>query len=237
MRPLALIALVLVLGSVAVPSAEARKATPVARRQIDTLIDRFVKDVVQRKNLAEGWMLAGPYLRGGTTRSAWLSGKGVTVEAFPAIGTDFRHAWTGSFLSPTRAELTVTLRSRGRNAQLLESQTVVVKEHGHWLVDTFYPAGIIRLGRGHAGSCGKPSCSISGPNDFGPQGAGGGQEGLPSHDAAHWLWIVLGSLGGFLAATGGGLLLRVRLRDRRARLAYQASRLGSSQDRGLVDSR
>jgi hypothetical protein len=227
MRPLALIALVLLLGGVAIPAAEARPASPAARRQIDTLIDRFVKDVVLRRNLTEGWRLAGPDLRGGTTRAAWLSGKGVTVEAFPAVGDDFRHAWAGTFVSPTRAELTVTLRSRGRNAQLIEAQTVVVEEHGRWVVDIFYPAGIFRLGHGHNGSCGKASCAVSGPNDFGPQGAGGGQEGVPSHDAARWLWIVLGSLGGLVAFGAAGLLVRVRMRDRRARLAYEASRLRS----------
>jgi hypothetical protein len=68
---------------------------------------------------------------------------------------------------------------------------------------------------------------VSGPNDFGPQGAGGGQEGVPSHDAARWLWIVLGSLGGLVAFGAAGLLVRVRMRDRRARLAYEASRLRS----------
>jgi hypothetical protein len=227
MRPLALIALVLLLGGVAIPAAEARPASPAARRQIGTLIDRFVKDVVLRRNLAEGWRLAGPDLRGGTTRAAWMSGKGVTVEAFRAVGNDFRHAWAGTFVSPTRAELSVTLRSRGRNAQLIEAQTVVVKEHGRWVVDIFYPAGIFRLGHGHNGSCGKASCAVSGPNDFGPQGAGGGQEGVPSRDAARWLWIVLGSLGGLIAAAAAGLVLRVRMRDRRARLAYEASRLRS----------
>lgn len=229
MRPLALIALVLLLGSVAaVPTAEARTASPAARRQIGLVIDRFVKDVVLRRNLADGWTLAGPDLRGGTTRAAWLRGSGVTVEAFPAVGHDFRHAWDGKLVSPTRAELTVTLRSRGKNAQIVEAQTVLVKRHGRWLVDIFYPAGVIRLGPGHNGSCGTPSCAISGPNDFAPQAGGGAQEGVPAADAAHWLWIVLGSLGGVVGATAVGLLLLVRLRDRRARLSYEASRFRSS---------
>jgi hypothetical protein len=227
MRRLALIVVVL-LSCVAVPSAEAG-ASSSAHRQIGEVIDRFVKDVVLRRNLVEGWALAGPDLRGGTTRSAWMSGKGVTVEAFPAIGNDFRHAWTGSFVSPTRAELTVTLHSTGRDAEVIEAQAVVVKRRGRWLVDIFYPAGIIRLGRSHNGSCGRAGCAISGPNDFGPQSAAGGQEGVPARTAAHWLWIVLGSLGGFLAAGLAGLALYVRLRDRRARLAYEASRFRSSR--------
>src|SRR5262249_10845031 len=161
---------------------------------------RFVKDVVLRRNLVEGWALAGPNLRGGTTRSAWLSGQGVTALAFPAVGNDFRHAWDGHLVSPTRAELTVTLRSRGKNAQLIEAEPVAVQRRGRWVVAIFYPAGIIRLGHGHNGSCGNASCAISGPNDFGPQSAGGGQEGVPARTAAHWLWIVLGTVGGLLAA-------------------------------------
>jgi hypothetical protein len=226
MRRLVLILFVLV-SAIAVPSAQARMTAP-TRRQIGVVIDRFVKDVVLRRNLTEGWTLAGPDLRGGTTRAAWLRGKGVTVEAFPAIGNDFRHAWDGKLVSPTRAELTVTLRSRGKNAQIVEAQTVLVKRNGRWLVDIFYPAGVIRLGRGHNGSCGTPSCAISGPNDFAPQAGSGAQEGVPAADAAHWLWIVLGSLAGFIGATAVALLLRVRLRDRRARLAYEASRFRSS---------
>jgi hypothetical protein len=226
MRRLALIGVIL-LSIVAVPSAEARMSPP-THRQIGEVIDRFVKDVVLRRNLPEGWALSGPDMRGGTTRAAWMSGKGVTVEAFPAIGNDFRHAWDGKLVSPTRAELTVTLRSRGRNAEVLEEQTVLVKRHGRWIVDVFYPAGIIRLGHGHNGSCGNSSCAISGPNDFAPRSAGGGQEGVPAPDAAHWLWIVLGSIGGLIAFVIASLLLYVRLRDRRARQAYEASRLTSS---------
>jgi hypothetical protein len=225
MRRLALVAIVL-LSSIAVPAAEARTASP-ARRQIGELVDRFVKDVVLRRNLAQGWTLAGPELRGGTTRDAWISGSGVTVEAFPAVGNDFRHAWTGSFLSPTRAELTVTLHSRGKDAQVVEAQAVVLERHGRWVVDTFYPAGIFRLGRGHSGSCGSAGCAVSGPNDFAPQAAAGASTGLPSRDAARWLWIVLGSVGGLVAAAGAGVVLYVRVRDRRARLAYEASRLRS----------
>src|SRR5262249_21535145 len=108
MRRVALILIAAGLfGSVVIPSAEARLSPPV-RRRISRLVNRFVKDVVLRRNLVEGWALAGPNLRGGTTRSAWLSGQGVTALAFPAVGNDFRHAWDGHLVSPTRAELTVT---------------------------------------------------------------------------------------------------------------------------------
>ena len=219
---LGLVALCVLLA--ASPALSAPRMSAAERQEFGRLVDRFVKDVVLRRNLVDGWTIAGPDLRGGTTRRAWVAGRGVTVAAFPAIGRDFSHAWTGKLVSPTEAELTVTLHSRGRNAEVTGNQVTLRKLHGRWVVDIFYPSGIIRIGKGHSGSCGSPHCSVSGSNDFGP-GSSSPSEGVSPASQARWLWIVLGSIFGLVLALGLGLFLRIRRRDRRARLSYEASRL------------
>ena len=54
----------------AAPAQAAPRMTPVTRAAIGSVVDRFVKDAVRRENLAAAWTIAGPDLRGGTTRRA-----------------------------------------------------------------------------------------------------------------------------------------------------------------------
>jgi hypothetical protein len=235
MKRLALLSASLLLF--AAPASAAHPMPTATHHEIDTLIDTFVKAVVLRpspryirshpsssaaRSLAAAWALAGPDLRGGTTREAWDRGTGVTVEQFPAIGSDFRHAWDGNLVSHYKAELTVNLRSAGKNAEVVAMPTVLLRENGRWVVDTMYTAGIFRLTPGHRGSCAKTSCAVTGVNDFGPAPSGGAL-GLPPPGRADWLWGVLGGLGGLIVLTLGSLLFYTRIRDRRARQAYEAN--------------
>lgn len=195
---------------------------PATHRAISKLIDSFVKDVVLRRNLAAGWALVGPDMRFGTTRKAWVRGTGVTAQEFPAVGKDFGNAWDLQTLdSPGHAQLTVNLRSAGRNAEVIAAPTVVLKEHGRWVVDIYYEAGIFRTGAGHKGSCAKSSCAVTGVNDFGP-GSASSFFDLQRHKSL-WLWVGIGGVGGVLAATLASLMLYTRLRDRRAMRAYEAA--------------
>jgi hypothetical protein len=221
MRRIALLSASLLLLVAAPAPASAASMPASTHRAISKLIDSFVKDVILRRNLAAGWALVGPDMRGGTTRKAWDRGTGVTAQAFPAEGTDFSNSWDGKLDSPGKAEITVNLRSAGKNAEVIAAPTVVLKEHGRWVVDIFYIAGIFRTGSGHKGSCAHANCAVTGINDFGP-GSSAPAFGLLPRDRALWFWVALGGVGGVLFATLGSLLLYTRLRDRRALQAYEA---------------
>jgi len=230
LRLFALAALALAVALSATTGASAApRMSPSDRAAISTLIDRFVKDVVLRRNLAEGWDLAGPDLRGGTTRKAWLAGTGVTVEAFPVRGNDFRDAWTGNLVSPTRGELSVILHPKPGSGYDETAATVDVRKiGGRWLVDLFYSTAVFRTSKSHHGSCGLQNCAVSGPNDFGPAGGGSALGNSSARIGSQWLWIVLAAVGGLVVAVPLGIFVRVKRRDRRAWAAYAGTRRESS---------
>jgi hypothetical protein len=196
--------------------------SPADRQAIATLVNRFVNDAVKRKDLAAAWALAGPDLRGGTTRSAWIAGTGVTVPAYPAAGSDFRKAWTGRLVSPGRAELAMILQPEpGSHANQEGASLDVRRIRGRWVVDLFYVDAVFRSGSGKHGSCGTANCAISGPNDYAAAGDGGASGASPT-DGALWMWVGLSVFGAIVLLTPLGLWVRVRLRDRRILAEYAA---------------
>jgi hypothetical protein len=181
------------------------------RNEIGRLLDAFVKDAVRRENLAAAWGLAGPGLRGGTTREAWVAGRGVTVQTFPVRGTDFRGAWTGQLVEPGHAVLSMVLQLKPNpdGIRAVAESIDARKVRGRWLVDAFYPAALI-----------KTHGTIVGPHDFGA-GSGSKEPGTGGRISGHWL---LGGLAVFAAVVVGlplGVWIHVRLRDRRARRAFE----------------
>ena len=196
-------------------------------REISSLVDRFVKDVVLRRDLADGWKIAGPQLRTGTTRKAWVAGRALPVQQFPLQGRSFRNAWYGMWATRSEIGLVVSLRSgHGKNAKMIQEQVVLVRYRGRWAVNSFYVNGIFRLGRGHKGSCVGSNCAVTGLSDYGPGSGGGGSSSLGPRPGLgrYWVWILLGGLAGvpltMLLAAGGYVVWR----DRRARTDYLASR-------------
>jgi hypothetical protein len=208
----------------AAPATAATRLSPADREAISTVLDRFVKDVVLRENLREGWDLAGPDLRGGTTRAAWISGKGVTVAAFPARGTSFRNAWVGRLVAPGHLEGSMIFQPRAGSRGF--DQTAVTLDvrriSGRWLVDIFYSAAVFRAGSKNRGSCGRSNCAISGPADYGPQGAASGAGNTTAHVGAHTFLIGMAVAAGLLLLTPVVIWARVTRRDGRARAAYEA---------------
>jgi hypothetical protein len=194
-------------------------------RRLTTLVNRWVNDVVLRKNLADGWSIAGPDLRGGTTRRAWVAGRALPIQYFPLVGTDFRKSWYVQWKTPTEMGLVVSLRSgRGKNAEMIQEQTGLVRHGGHWVINAFYANGIFRLGKGHRGSCASSKCEVTGLNDY---AAGAPASSLPSGTARlgkTWLLVGLGALGLLVVAIPLGIGLRVRSRNRRALAEYLGSR-------------
>lgn len=218
---------VLLAAGVAAPAAAG--GMPAAdRAAIGRTVDRFVKDVVLRHDLADGWSIAGPQVRGGTTRSAWVDGTGVTVEEFPARGTDFTRAWTGQLVGPGDAVLAMVLQPRPHTAAWETAFTVDVRKvRGRWLVDAFYPAATIRSTKDHQGSCGRDNCAISGPADFGPPAGDSVATGATQgHVGTRSFLLALAGVGALVVLAPLGVWVRLRRRNRRATAAYLAARRG-----------
>ncbi len=216
--------IVLAVVADAAPATAATRLSHADREAIGTVVDRFVKDVVLRENLREGWDLAGPDLRGGTTRAAWISGKGVTVAAFPARGTSFRDAWVGRLVAPGHLEGSLILQPKAGSRGF--DQTAVTldvrKISGRWLVDIFYSAAVFRTGLKNRGSCGRSDCAISGPADYGPQGAASAAGNATAHVGAHTFLIGLAAAAALLLLLPVLIWARIKRRDGRARAAYEA---------------
>jgi hypothetical protein len=214
----------LVVGLIAAGSAgAATRMTPSDRVAIGNVLDQFVKDVVLRRNLTAGWELAGPDLRGGTTRAAWISGKGVTVAAYPASGSSFNDSWTGHLVGPGHLEGSLILHPKAGSGYDQTAVTIDLrKTAGHWIVDIFYPAAVFRTGSANHGSCGRSNCAISGPADYGPQGAASAVGNTGPRVSGHTFLLVLGAIGVAILLLPFGIWARARRRDHQARAAYEA---------------
>lgn len=226
MKRFRVLVVVLVCALVAAsPAAALPKLNKETTRQISTLMDRFVRDVVLRRNLREGWTLVTPDMTRSVSRAAWDSGRSVTAESFPVIGKHFGNNWYATYATRSEIGLTLGLRAgRGEKAQMIDEQVVVVRRGGHWLVDAFYPAAIIRLGKSHRGSCVSSSCAISGMGDLNAGAPASGSEGGSSIISVNWIWLVFAGMVLIPVGTILGVWVHSRRRDRRAWEAYVANR-------------
>jgi hypothetical protein len=217
-----LVVALLVAMAIAGPAAAGPRLDPAERQAIGTTLDRFVKDVVLRRDLRAGWELAGPDLQGGTTRAAWISGKGVTVQAYPARGPSFQNAWTGRLVAPGHFEGSMILQPKAGSGYDQTAVTLDLRKiAGRWVVDIFYPAAVFRSGSGKRGSCGQANCAISGPADFGPQGASAAGN-ASAHVSGHTFLLVLGGIGVTVLLIPFVIWARIKRRDSRVRAAYEA---------------
>ncbi|HLM34565.1 MAG TPA: hypothetical protein VK278_02185 [Gaiellaceae bacterium] len=109
---------------------------PAPRTEINALLDRFIPAVIARKDLAAGWALVAPEIRG--SRADWR--RGVTpFQEFPARDRTFRgwqvnYSYPGDvgfdvFLAPKNPDKQVAMAFRGEAKQI----------DGAWKIVVFYP--------------------------------------------------------------------------------------------------
>jgi hypothetical protein len=157
-----------------------------------------------------------------------VTGKALPVEQM-RVRNDPRKAWYVTGRDHNEIFLTVSLMTgHGKNKMMYDNETTLQKRNGRWYVYAFYTDGIFRLGPGHSGSCATSKCKVTGFVDLGPGDAAG--NGIGSGSArigASWAFVVFGVLLGLplIALLAFGLISLVR--NRRARLAYTASRANS----------
>jgi hypothetical protein len=224
MRRFCLAALVL-LGAlgVASPALAAPHLSKSQSREVSNLVNRFVNDLVRRRDLADGWTISGPDERGGLSRKDWISGRQLPVQRLDVLN-DPRTAWYATWKTRTQIGLVVSLKTgHARNAMMYDENTMLQKVHGRWVVDSFYPDGIFRLGAGHSGSCVSSKCKVTGMADYAPSGGGGVAAAKPRIGGRWGLAVLFGLLGlPLLVLAAMGLVAYTR--SRRARARYLASR-------------
>jgi hypothetical protein len=199
--------LAVALLALAVPvaaGADPSQMTP-ARAAIGALLDEFIPDVVEQKNLKAGWDLAGGYARA-TSHRDWLRGE-TSIERYPAKGTRFHgfivnYAYAGDvgfdiLLQPTTPSL-------GARSFRAEAQ----KLGGRWRITTWYPVA-------EFAPPGKTQ-TVLGPNDLGP--ANGSAAAGGSHRLGAWALLVpvllVGGIGSVGLAFAGARWQRTRTRVR-----------------------
>jgi hypothetical protein len=185
--------------------------SPQDRQQIGVLIDRFIKDAVLRRDLPDAWSLLGPSLSGGTTKKAWDAGTGVTVENYPARGTDFRNAWSGEVVRPGDVVLSLMLHPTAGHPDIPQTafKAEVVKTGGGWIVNTFYPAATFSAGG-----------NVQGPADFGAQASGKTIGEGKARIRAIWFAIGISIVGAVVVLLPISFFVRAKRRDRRAYASY-----------------
>jgi hypothetical protein len=133
------------------------------RRQITRLVNRFVPDVVGRRDLAAGYDLVTAQLAGNRTRARWVKSTPPTLD-YKARGRTF--GWTFNYAFPGEANVNVVLEPARGNRQGGWVFTADLKRvRGSWRVDSFVPVAQFGELNGHR--------RLVAASDFTPQGLGG----------------------------------------------------------------
>src|SRR3954447_1912123 len=112
---------------------------PALRAPITHTLDSFVVNAVERHNLAAAYNLVTPTLRGGMSRSAWMTGQ-IPVQPYPGRETHIgQTGWTPIYVSGDSVGLHLILHPRKDAKVGPAAFTVVVRNTAQgWRVDDFY---------------------------------------------------------------------------------------------------
>jgi hypothetical protein len=202
-RLCAVVLLALVLPATALGAQ--RQVKP-DRPAINALLDKFIPDVVEGRNLAAGWNLAGGYARVVSHR-AWLRGN-TPIQRYPAKGKTF-HGWTVNYSYPTLLGFDILLQPSTNKVGPWSFRAEARKIDGKWRITTWYVvAQFAKRGQ---------KAAVLGPNDFGP-GSGSNQLSDIKGRVPSWVLILplvaIGVVLLLLLAFGGLRYLRRRSRIR-----------------------
>ena len=191
-----------VLASAA--QAGAAGITAADRREVNSVVDRFVVAAVKRHHPLDAWSISTPTLRSGTTRHDWTHGN-VPVYPYPAEGRSF-HNWQVAWSRRNDLGINLTLQPIRRERRKLGAIAFgleLKRIHGRWLVDGFYPEATFAP----AGS--RPAVTSA------PDFANRGGDVSPALLGGVWWLVVIGVLGlAPLMAIAAGVFFFVRNRRR-----------------------
>jgi hypothetical protein len=202
--PRAVLACLLALACPAAARADPPHVKP-DRPAIDRLLDEFVPDVVEGKNLKKGWTLVAPPVRS-TSYADWVRGD-TSVQRYPAKGTKF-HGYIVTYSYPGDIGFDLLLQPTKASLGAWSFRAEAQKLGGHWKITTWYPvATFAPPGRVQ---------TVLGPNDLGPANAAASGSGSDHGRLPGWVLLLpgLGLAALALAALGFALLRWQRQRAR-----------------------
>jgi hypothetical protein len=113
---------------------------PADRRAINTLLDRFVRDAVDRRAPLAAYRLSTPALRASAPRSAWAKGE-IAVYPLRVEGSTF-HDWTVAYSYRDEVNLELVVHGKpGQQFSGIDYSVDVKRIGGRWLVDSFATRG------------------------------------------------------------------------------------------------
>ena len=121
------------------------RLTPAMRREIDVIVDEFVRAAVLRRDIPRSWELAAPDLRVGYTHAEWLKGE---LPVFPFPADPERTVWDLDYADELEVALNVTLVPRKGVAdppEVFGVSLAPVRRAGarRWLVAAWLPRGSV----------------------------------------------------------------------------------------------
>jgi hypothetical protein len=178
-----LAALVVVAAALVVAAGPARAGgvKPSDRREINAVVDRFIRTAVRRDHPAAAWNLVTPRVRAGTTRRDWARGN-LPVYPYPARGRTF-HGWQLSSVDRNDVTIDLTLQPARRVRKRVGAIAFAVelkRVRGRWLVDSFNPEATFAPE-------GAPA-AVVGPVDF--SSSGEAETGEPLLGGMWWLVVI-----------------------------------------------
>jgi hypothetical protein len=206
-------ALVALLALALAPSALADpKQVKPDRQAINHLLDEFVPDVVEHKDLARGWNLVGPPALAVTHRQ-WLAGNS-SVQTYPAKGKTF-HGWIVNYSYPGDVGFDLLLQPTNPKMGAWSFRAEAQKIHGAWKITTWYPvAEFAPPGQ---------TQRVNGPADL---GAGGGSASASEARLGAWVLAIPAAVLGAIAV---GVLVFATIRwSRRRKRVREIERLLAS---------
>lgn len=180
--------------------AEADRVLPVAQR--------FIHEVVDRRNMHAGWNITAPVLRGDTSRADWDRGENTEIAPFPVDHARWQFDY--NYQDAVGLEIAVFPRKKSSIKSPMVFYWEAIKStrggHARWLVDQWIPApGSAQVVQGGANPIAVDRSTPPPP-------------GLSS------LWLIA-PVGILVAIIGIPLTVAVRewRRNRRARRNYEAT--------------
>lgn len=116
--------------------------SPSDRRQIDTLLDRFIPAAVERRDPNTAWALAGPEMRSASSLSAFRKGD-LPVPSYPANERNYHH-WRAIDVEHDSVVLNVLVHPKNpRKLGTWVFSIEVVKSKSRWLVNRIYTIAVM----------------------------------------------------------------------------------------------
>lgn len=186
---------------IATPAIADPKQVKPDRRAINRLLDAFVPDVVEQRDLRAGWKLSGGYTRMVSFKD-WIDGN-TSIERFPAKGTTF-HGWTLNYSYPGDVGFDILLQPSSSKLGAISYRAEAQKLRGRWRITTWYTVA-------QFAAPGQLQ-HVSGPADF---SVGATFVGDRSARRNRLGWFVATAFAAFCCASVAAFLARGRRRARR----------------------